>query len=72
MEVARVRQAGKSEDVQDLPFSGGGYYYRQGFCKYDNELSETLYTPREYFVLTDAGKPVYIRCAMPHAYRRRM
>ncbi|KAF5315324.1 hypothetical protein D9619_006994 [Psilocybe cf. subviscida] len=43
VEVARARQAGKFEAVEDLPFPG-----------------ETLYTPREYFVLTDAGKPVYI------------
>jgi hypothetical protein len=30
------------------------------------------YTPREYFVLTDAGKPVYIRYAMSYTHRRRM
>lgn len=62
-ETSRSRKLESQADGQHLAFDSGIYASSMLSVLIINYISVALYLPREYFVLTDAGKPVFIRCA---------
>ena len=47
-------------DIHELSLNSGTYF-SSSFSTRVSSVPVSLYPQREYFVLTDAGKPVYIR-----------
>lgn len=60
-EPAHPHQGRLHAELQDLNFNAGGLLESIGCKLISDYTAGSLYLPREYFVLTDAGKPVFIR-----------